>query len=145
MIGLSDLPALNATLNGLTATLLSVGYVFIRRGREGAHRACMIAALLLSVAFLTSYLVYHFNVGSIQFTAEGWVRPVYFSILLSHAVLAVVVVPLVVVTVVRAFRRRFERHRRVARWTLPVWLYVSVTGVLVYLMLYRWFPSAELG
>lgn len=145
MIDPHHLPLVNACLNATTATLLVAGWVFVRRGRIPRHRACMGTAVAVSALFLTSYLYYHAQVGSIRFTAEGWPRPVYFAVLITHTVLAVAVVPLVVVTVWRALRGRFEAHMRIARWTLPIWLYVSVTGVLVYLMLYRWFPSAELG
>lgn len=145
MIGVRDLPLLNALLNATTGVLLVSGYAFIRRGKVDRHKACMGAALVISALFLTSYLYYHSQVGSIRFTAEGWVRPVYFTILITHTVLAAAVVPLALVTVWRALKARFDSHRRIARWTLPIWLYVSVTGVLVYLMLYVWWPSAELG
>lgn len=145
VIGLHDLPLLNACLNGATAVFLVTGYAFVRRGRIPQHRACMGTALALSGVFLTSYLVYHANVGSIRFTATGPVRTVYFAILVTHTLLAMAVVPLALVTVWRALRGRFGAHMRIARWTLPIWLYVSVTGVLVYLMLYRWWPSAELA
>jgi uncharacterized membrane protein YozB (DUF420 family) len=134
---LSDLPALNATLNASSALLLAVGYAFIRAGRKKAHRNCMLAALTSSGLFLTSYLVYHFQVGSVPFKGHGTVRTVYFAILLTHTVLAVAIVPLVGVTVVRALRERFPAHRRIARITLPLWAYVSVTGVVIYWMLYR--------
>ena len=137
MISVGDLPHLNAALNSTSGVLLVGGYVFIRRGNPGLHRACMVAACITSTAFLVSYLVYHYQVGSRPFTGEGWVRPVYFAILISHIVLAAAIVPLVALTLVRAWKERFEAHRRVARWTLPLWLYVSVTGVIVYLMLYQ--------
>jgi putative membrane protein len=136
-MSVADLPALNATLNALAATCLLAGFVFIRRGRVEAHRAAMLGALAFSAAFLVSYLVYHYHAGSRPFTGQGVVRVVYFVILLTHIVLATVMVPMVLVTVSRALARRFDRHRRIARWTWPVWMYVSVTGVLVYLMLYR--------
>jgi uncharacterized membrane protein YozB (DUF420 family) len=132
-----DLPALNASLNALATVLLVTGWVLIRQKRRDAHRACMLAALAASAAFLTSYLVYHFNVGSVPFTRPGWIRGVYLTILFTHIVLAIAIVPLVLVTVSRALGRRFDRHRRIARWTLPLWLYVSVTGVVIYVMLYR--------
>ncbi|MEM7145458.1 MAG: DUF420 domain-containing protein [Verrucomicrobiota bacterium] len=138
----ADLPALNATLNGVCTVFLVAGYVFIKREQKRAHIVCMVAALVVSAAFLVSYLVYHYHVGSVKFTAQGWVRPVYFVILISHILLAMVLPVLVILTVVPAVRRRFDRHRRVARWTWPVWMYVSVTGVLVYLMLYVWFPPS---
>ena len=133
----SDLPALNATLNATSAVLLAVGYAFIRAGRKAAHRNCMLAALASSSLFLISYLVYHFQVGSVPFKGRGAVRTVYFAILLTHTVLAVAIVPLVGVTLVRALRERFPAHRRIARITLPLWAYVSVTGVVIYWMLYR--------
>ncbi len=134
---IADLSTVNATLNGLSAVLLVAGYVLIRQRRVRQHRACMLGAFGTSSLFLISYLVYHANVGSVPFTGEGAVRTLYFAILISHIVLAALVVPLVIVTLVRALQERFDRHRRIARWTLPIWLYVSVTGVVVYLMLYR--------
>ncbi len=137
MLALSDLPAVNATLNSASALLLAAGYFFIRRGNVAAHRRCMIAALVASALFLTSYLIYHYNVGSVPFTGRGWIRTVYFSILITHTILAALIVPLVLVTLSRALRADFVRHRRIARWTLPLWFYVSVTGVVVYWMLYR--------
>jgi len=135
------LPHVNAGLNATSALLLATGYYFIRRGRVTAHLRCMVAALVVSLVFLASYLVYHYNHGSTRFTGQGLIRPVYFTILLTHTVLAVVIVPLVIMTVRRAWRGQFDRHSRVARWTLPLWGYVSVTGVLVYLLLYQLFPS----
>lgn len=132
-----DLPALNALLNTTAAVLLVAGYRFIRQGRREAHRRAMTAALIVSALFLTSYLVYHAQVGSVKFQKTGWIRPVYFTILISHTVLAACVAPMALVTVWRAWKGRLEKHRRLARITLPLWLYVSVTGVLVYLMLYR--------
>ncbi|MBW3660520.1 MAG: DUF420 domain-containing protein [Gemmatimonadetes bacterium] len=145
MIDPHHLPVVNACLNGIAAVLLVVGFAFVRRGKIPYHKACMGTAVGVSALFLVSYLFYHSQVGSIRFTAQGWPRPIYFTILITHTVLAVAVLPLVLVTLGRALRGRFDRHARIARWTLPVWLYVSVTGVLVYLLLYRWFPSAELG
>ena len=133
----SDLPALNATLNATSAVLLTTGWILIRRGRIAQHRAVMIAAVCTSILFLISYLVYHAQVGSVRFTKQGPIRAVYFTILLTHTVLAATIVPLVLVTLTRALRARYERHRRIARWTMPIWLYVSVTGVIVYLMLYQ--------
>ncbi len=132
-----DLPALNALLNASSAVLLVVGYRLIRQGRREAHRKAMTAALIVSALFLASYLVYHAQVGSVRFQKTGWIRPVYFSILISHTILAACVAPMALITVWRAWKGRFDRHRRLARITLPLWLYVSVTGVLVYLMLYR--------
>lgn len=134
---LHDLPALNATLNAVAAVLLAIGWVLIRRGNIKAHRAVMIAALVCSVAFLTSYLIYHYQVGSVRFQGTGAARTVYFTILISHTILAAAVPFLAVITVVRAVRRKFARHKAIARWTLPIWLYVSVTGVAVYWMLYQ--------
>jgi len=137
MPAVSDLPLVNATLNATATAFLVAGWRFIRRGDRTAHRACMLAALACSALFLASYLVYHANVGSRPYTGTGLLRPVYFLVLITHVVLAAAIVPLVVVTVARAWRGRFAAHRTVARWTLPLWLYVSVTGVVVYVMLYR--------
>ena len=131
------LPHLNALLNTSSAVLLAAGYLLIRRRRRTAHRRCMIAALVASALFLASYLAYHAQVGSVRFTGRGTIRTVYFTILVSHSILAVVIVPLVLITVRRALRGRFEAHARLARWTLPLWFYVSVTGVAVYWMLYQ--------
>ncbi len=141
-MSVTDLPAVNATLNAASALLLSAGYLAIRGRRIALHRALMLTALAVSVLFLISYLYYHSQVGATRFTGEGWVRPLYFTILLSHTVLAVAIVPLVIVTLYRALREDFARHRRIARWTLPIWFYVSVTGIAVYVMLYHLFPSA---
>jgi uncharacterized membrane protein YozB (DUF420 family) len=137
VIDYSQLPALNATLNALSTALLVTGYVFIRRRDMRRHRACMLAALVTSALFLTSYLVYHAEVGSVPFKGQGTIRVVYLTILLTHIVLAAIILPLALITVWRAFARRFDRHRKIARWTLPVWLYVSVTGVVIYWMVYR--------
>ena len=126
-----DLPAVNATLNATSAVLLATGYALIRNGRRNAHAACMVAALGSSALFLASYLVYHFHVGSVRFEGQGLLRPVYFAILTSHTVLAATIVPLVLVTVRRAAQERFDKHRRIARITLPLWGYVSVTGVVI--------------
>ena len=133
----TDLPAVNAVLNATSALLLATGYVLIRGGRRRAHKRVMLAALVSSALFLTSYLVYHAQVGSVRFRGQGPIRTVYFTILLTHTVLAVAIVPLVVMTLVPALRARFDRHRRLARITLPLWAYVSVTGVVIYWMLYR--------
>lgn len=133
----SDLPALNATLNATCAVLLMTGYFLIRRGRVAQHRVVMIAAVCTSVVFLISYLTYHAQVGSRPFQGQGPIRVVYFTILLTHTVLATLIVPMVLVTLWRGLKRRDDRHRAIARWTLPLWMYVSVTGVIVYLMLYR--------
>ena len=134
---ITALPTLNALLNSISAVLLTTGYVLIRRRRVAQHRACMLAAFGTSTLFLVSYLVYHATVGSVPFTGEGGIRIVYFAILISHTLLAVLIPPLAIVTLDRAVRERFDQHRRIARWTLPLWLYVSVTGVVVYVMLYR--------
>lgn len=133
----TDLPAVNATLNGIATIFLVAGWFFIRSGRRIAHRNCMIAALACSALFLTSYLVYHAQVGSVGFQGQGPIRTVYFTILISHTILAAAVPILALLTVWRALRERFDAHRRIARWTLPIWLYVSVTGVAVYWMLYQ--------
>jgi protoheme IX farnesyltransferase len=135
---IADLPALNAILNGLAATLLALGYALVRRGRRTAHKRCMLAALAVSALFLVSYLVYHANVGSRPFTGQGPIRVVYYAILITHVTLAAAVLPLALITAARGLRSQFDRHVRIARWTLPIWLYVSVTGVVVYVMLYRW-------
>ena len=134
-------PAINATLNGTSGVLLLIGHSFIKRGRMAAHRACMIAAVIASSLFLISYLYYHAHVGSIHFVGRGWSRPVYFSILISHTILAATIVPLVIITLSRALRGKFDKHRAIARWTYPIWLYVSITGVVIYLMLYKLFPA----
>lgn len=137
-MSISDLPTLNAILNSISAILLAVGYVFIKQKNRNAHRACMIGAFVTSTLFLASYLVYHFNVGSVKFQGQGAVRTIYFTILLTHTVLAAAIVPMIFVTFARALKGQFDKHRLIARWTLPMWLYVSVTGVIVYLMLYHW-------
>lgn len=137
---ISYLPHLNACLNGTSAILLFSGYSFIKARNVVAHRACQIAALVVSLLFLASYLTYHYHHGSTRFLGTGLVRPFYFTVLLSHTILAIVIVPLVSLTFYRAFRGDFQRHRRIARITLPLWLYVSITGVIVYLMLYQIYP-----
>jgi putative membrane protein len=136
-MSVADLPALNATLNGVAALFLLAGYFCIRTGRREMHKRCMLGALTASALFLTSYVVYHAQSGSRPFTGEGAVRIVYFAILLTHVVLAAAILPLALVTTARGLRSHFERHVRIARWTLPIWLYVSVTGVVIYLMLYQ--------
>lgn len=133
----TDLPALNATLNAISFALLVTGYVFIRRKEWRKHRACMIAALVTSALFLTSYVIYHAQVGSVPFKGTGWIRTVYFAVLIPHVILAAAIVPPVIITVSRALSAKYDKHRRIARWTLPLWLYVSVTGVIVYFMLYQ--------
>lgn len=136
-MSLSDLPSLNALLNTTSALLLVAGWVLVRTGHREAHRRVMLAALATSTLFLASYLVYHARVGSVRYAGQGTLRAVYFAVLTSHTILAAVIVPLVIVTLARALRGRFDAHRRLARVTLPLWAYVSVTGVVVYLMLYR--------
>ena len=135
-MSLTDLPTLNALLNMLSAALLVCGYVMVRQHKVEAHRACMLAAFSTSTLFLISYVIYHANVGSVAYTGQGAIRTVYFGILISHIILAALFPPLALVTLVLGLKQRVDRHRRIARWTLPVWLYVSVTGVLVYVMLY---------
>ncbi len=139
-VSLTDLPALNAALNGISALLLASGYLCIRRQRVTAHKVCMGSAFVTSTLFLISYLMYHYHVGSVPFGGRGWIRAAYFTILISHTILAATIVPLALVTLSRALRGRFSKHVRVARWTLPLWLYVSVTGVVVYWMLYHLSP-----
>ena len=138
---ISLLPHLNAALNTTSALLLLAGFRFIRLGRIAAHRNCQVTAVITSTLFLVSYLTYHFYHGATKFPGQGLVRPLYFTILITHTILAVVIVPLILITLYRAARGDFIRHRRIARWTLPLWLYVSVTGVIVYLMLYHIYPS----
>lgn len=138
------LPTLNAILNATSGILVLVGFLFIRRRRIEAHRACMIAAVCVSILFLTSYIVYHYHHGATRFQGTGLVRTLYFVILISHTVLAVVIVPLVIITLRRAIKSQFARHRKIARWTFPMWLYVSVTGVIVYFMLYHLYPASQL-
>ena len=140
MLSLTDLPAVNAILNATSAILLSTGYRFIRRRQVSAHKRCMMAAFGTSTLFLISYLTYHYHVGSRPFQGQGWVRPLYFTILISHTILAAIIVPLALITLYRAWKAEFATHARVARWTLPIWLYVSITGVIIYVMLYQLFP-----
>jgi uncharacterized membrane protein YozB (DUF420 family) len=141
VISTSQLPDVNAALNSLSAVFLFAGYRFIRLRNQQAHRRCMLAAFTCSILFLISYLTYHFQVGSVPFKGQGGVRVVYFTILLTHTILAAVIVPLALITLIRALRERFDAHRRIARWTFPIWLYVSITGVVVYWMLYWLVPS----
>jgi uncharacterized membrane protein YozB (DUF420 family) len=138
-------PALNASLNALSAAFLVAGYLAIRRRRIPVHRFCMVGAFISSTLFLISYVVYHLQVGSVRFQGRGWTRPVYFTLLLSHTVLAAALVPLVLVTLSRALREQFDRHRRIARWTFPIWLYVSITGVVIYFLLYHLYAAASSG
>jgi uncharacterized membrane protein YozB (DUF420 family) len=134
-------PVINATLNGTSAVLLLVGHNFIKRGRMAAHRAVMISAVVTSSLFLTSYLYYHLHVGSVRFRGHGFWSYVYYTILISHTLLAITIVPLVIITLIQALRERFDRHAAIARWTYPLWLYVSVTGVVIYFMLYHLFAA----
>jgi putative membrane protein len=135
----SDLPALNAALNAIATIFLVSGYILIRRGRRKAHKRCMLAAVVTSALFLTSYVIYHANAGSRPFPGEGAVRVIYFAILMTHVPLAAAILPLALTTTVRGLRAQYDRHTRIARWTLPLWLYVSVTGVVIYVMLYQFY------
>ena len=137
MIGISDLATVNAGLNATAAVLIGSGFYFIKQKNIRAHKVCMVAAVVVSSVFLTSYLIYHYNVGSVRFTKQGWIRDVYFPLLLTHTVLAAVTLPMVLRTLFLAVKGRFPKHVRIAKWTFPVWMYVSVTGVIVYLMLYH--------
>ncbi len=137
MLDIADLPALNASLNALSGVLLLAGFLFIKRGARVAHKRCMLGAMVSSSLFLASYLVYHYNAGSRPFPGEGLVRSLYFTILSTHVVLAATVVPLAIISTARGLSGQFERHRAVVRWTFPIWMYVSVTGVVIYLMLYQ--------
>ena len=142
MIAIRDLPTVNAILNGSAAVLLLWGYTLIRRKKIAQHRRVMLSAFAVSIVFLICYLVYHYNVGSVHFPGTGIARTIYFTILITHTILAAAVPVLAIVTLNHALRGRFEKHRRIARWTFPIWLYVSVTGVVVYLMLYHMYPRA---
>ena len=142
---ISDLPAINATLNLISTIFISAGWFWIRRNIWQRHVPCMIAAILSSTLFLVGYVTYHVHVGEKSSGFSGWIAWIYFPMLISHILLAFVVLPLVILTLIPAFRRRWDRHRRIGRWTMPIWLYVSITGVLVYLMLYKWFPPPNLA
>jgi uncharacterized membrane protein YozB (DUF420 family) len=139
LLTISDLPALNATLNGIAAFLLVTGYLLIKRGRQRQHKWCMLGALTTSVLFLISYVTYHLQAGSRPFPGQGPIRLVYFAILISHVILAAAIVPLALVTAARGLRSQFDKHVKIARWTFPLWVYVSVTGVVIYLMLYEFY------
>ena len=143
-MAVSDLPAINATLNGAATCLLAWGYVAIRLGQRERHKRLMIAALVVSAAFLVCYLIYHYHVGSKPFPNLGWIKTVYLIILVPHIILAAVMVPMILKTFWHAFRSEWEPHKKIARWTFPIWMYVSITGVLIYLMLYVWFAPGEL-
>jgi putative membrane protein len=140
MIDYYSLAPLNSILNAIAAVLLMAGFIFIRRRWVRAHRACMLGAVVVSTAFFISYITYHYHVGDVRFQGHGIIRPIYFTILITHVILAAVIVPLVLLTLWRALSGNFSRHRRIARWTWPIWMYVSVTGVIVYLMCYRMYP-----
>ena len=136
-MSLTDLPALNATLNGISAIFLGLGYYYIRSGNRETHRTMMVSALVTSILFLTSYLIYHVNVGSVPYPHQDWTRPLYFAILIPHVILAAVNVPFIITTVLRAHRGQFDRHRRLARWVWPSWMFVCVSGIVIYGMLYH--------
>ena len=136
-MSVTDLPAVNATLNSISTILLITGWILIKRGERKRHEQCMLAAVATSALFLVSYVIYHSQVGSVPFKGTGWIRTVYFAVLIPHVILAAAIVPPVLITVSRGLSRKYDKHRRIARWTLPLWLYVSVTGVIVYLMLYQ--------
>jgi putative membrane protein len=142
---ISDLPAINASFNLVSTLFIASGWYLIRRGAWRRHMACMIVAVISSVFFLVGYITYHVHVGEKSSGYTGWIAAIYFPILASHVLLAFVTLPLVILTLIPVFRRRWDRHRRIARWTIPIWLYVSITGVLVYLMLYKWFPPPNLA
>jgi putative membrane protein len=133
----TQLPALNATLNSISTLLLLFGFYFIKQRDIVRHKLCMVMAFVTSCLFLASYLIYHFQVGSVPFTGQGWIRPLYFTILISHIILAATIAPLALITLYRAWKGQYEQHRRIARWTWPIWMYVSVTGVVIYIMLYQ--------
>jgi uncharacterized membrane protein YozB (DUF420 family) len=139
----SYLPALNALLNGTSAVLLTMAFIFIRRKNIVAHKRCMLAAVTCSLFFLTSYLIYHAHVGTTRFTNPAWFRKIYIPLLVSHTILAATIVPLIIITLTRAFRERFDKHRKIARWTWPLWMYVSITGVMIYFILYWIYPQAK--
>jgi len=141
----SELPALNASLNFISTIFIAMGWYFIRQGAWRRHMACMITALISSAGFLAGYIIYHVHVGEKSSGYRGWIAAIDFPMLASHVLLAFATLPLVILTLIPVFRRRWDRHRRIARWTIPIWLYVSVTGVLVYLMLYKWFPPPNLA
>lgn len=145
MFSVSDLPVVNASLNLISTVLISAGWYFIRRNYWQRHVICMIAAVVSSTLFLIGYVTYHIHVGERSSGFHGWLAAIYFPLLASHVLLAFVTLPLVIFTLLPVFQRRWDKHRRIAKWTMPIWLYVSITGVLVYLMLYQWFPPASLA
>jgi putative membrane protein len=140
-MSLADLPAVNASLNGLSAVFLAAGFHFIRRRNVSAHHKCMLSAVSCSVLFLICYLTYHLQMGTTRFLKPPWFRPIYLTLLTTHTILAVAIVPLIIITLIRALRERFDKHKKIARWTWPMWMYVSVTGVIIYLLLYQIFPQ----
>jgi putative membrane protein len=140
VFSISDLPAINASLNLVSTAFISIGWYFIRHGAWRRHMICMITAVVSSTFFLVGYITYPVHVGEKSSGYTGWIAAIYFPVLASHVLLAFVTLPLVILTLIQVFRCRWDRHKRIARWTIPIWLYVSVTGVLVYLMLYKWFP-----
>src|ERR1043166_8583304 len=140
-MSLHDLPAVNASLNAISAVLLIAGFVLIKRKNRTAHRNCMLGALVASTLFLACYLYYHFHAGRTVFKDPAWFRPIYLALLLTHTTLAVAIVPMILVTVIRAAKQQFDRHKQIARWTWPLWMYVSVTGVLIYYLLNHRFPQ----
>lgn len=143
MLQIQDLPHVNAALNVATIVFLAAGLYFILTGKVGRHRASMVCALAVSAAFLVTYLIYHFNAGLARFGGEGWIRPFYFSVLIAHVIVAIVITPLVPITAFRALSGRFERHKQIARWTWPLWMYVAVSGVVVYVMAIHLYPDAQ--
>lgn len=145
MIAIADLPHVNAALNAVSIVFLAAGYRYIRRGEREKHKACMLGAIAVSAAFLVSYLIYHFNSGLARFGGEGLVRPVYFTILIVHVLAAVAITVMVPITAVRALAGRFDQHRRIARWTWPLWMYVAVSGVVVYVMAIHFYPYSAAG
>ena len=141
---IQDLPIVNACLNALATVFLMLGFVYIKKGNKTAHRNCMISAFVTSAVFLTCYLIYHFSTEVVtKFVEPQWYRPIYFVLLFTHVVLAVVILPLIFITLSRALKERFDQHRKIARWTWPLWMYVSITGVLIYLLLYQIFPQPK--
>lgn len=142
MFSVENLPALNAALNGTAGILLAIGYYYIRQGNMSAHKKLMISAFVVSAIFLVSYLIYHAQAGSTKFLGTGFIRPVYFTILISHIILAAAIVPMAIITMYRGLKARYDKHKKIARWTLPIWLYVSVTGVIIYVMLYHLYPHS---
>ncbi len=145
MLEIHQLPHVNAALNGVTIVFLAGGLYYILNGDRERHKACMVGALAVSAAFLVTYLIYHFNSGLAKFGGTGVIRPIYFSILIAHIIIAVVITPLVPITVFRAFTGRFDRHKRIARWTWPLWMYVAISGVVVYIMAVHLFPFEQGG